>query len=404
MIDLNLSNYIRQCRAQGIGREEIKKSLLEAGWQETDVDEALGMQPTAQLDEPLSYEPVVHRFNKKLLAILVAVGVLVLGGGATAYFYFVEQSPEKVMQKMYTNLANVKSVEWKLESETKMSGEIFKGLSLPQISPGATTTPPTKDAKGEIIATVNLTGGADWKEKGHTKFKFSLDVATTGDDAKNDFQTGFEGRYLDSGLYLQLTKLPLAFPFGLDVLKNNWLKIDIKGVSKKYLEEDNRPQNKLRDEQIQGIKEAWLKANPVSVVSRSSEKIEDMPVYHFVLAMNKEGYREFVLQVAKILELGPAGGELQKTIEKQAELLEFTRLEVWIGKKDYLPYKFLTESKNAFSGEQELRFETSATLYLKNYNKSVEVTAPSPVKTPEELFRELFGNLATSSGTPAVLP
>ncbi len=54
MANQQLSDYVRQQLQQGKNKEEIKSELLEAGWQETDINQTLGMSGSVQPPKPPS--------------------------------------------------------------------------------------------------------------------------------------------------------------------------------------------------------------------------------------------------------------------------------------------------------------------------------------------------------------
>lgn len=114
MINQQLLDYIKQQLQQNTDREKINNSLMANGWQASDIKEAFDsiipsnqpVQPTPPISSgPQSFStfsPQNQRgMNKTLLATVLIIGMLIVGGGTFAYFnYF--QSPEKIVQKMIT--------------------------------------------------------------------------------------------------------------------------------------------------------------------------------------------------------------------------------------------------------------------------------------------------------------
>src|SRR3989338_5525886 len=109
------------------------------GWQASDIKEAFDSiipsnQPaplTSQTPQPFStFSPQPQNgMSKTLLAGIFIICVLVIGGGAFAYFnYF--QSPEKIVQKMTAKLTEVKSLEYSGEIKTEVNtGDLLGGAS-----------------------------------------------------------------------------------------------------------------------------------------------------------------------------------------------------------------------------------------------------------------------------------
>ncbi len=85
MVNQDLLNYINQQLVYGVNKDEIKNILLDTGWQEKDIDDAIN-QTTNLFPESIKPKEVKHISGKKLFA-LVSIGVLILGGGAMGYFY-----------------------------------------------------------------------------------------------------------------------------------------------------------------------------------------------------------------------------------------------------------------------------------------------------------------------------
>lgn len=87
MPNQQLIEYIKQARAAGQNDADIKSALLDAGWQEADVDELFA-----------GLMPAVSRSPKIIITITSAAIALLLAGGGYAYWYFLyepEQSAEQ---------------------------------------------------------------------------------------------------------------------------------------------------------------------------------------------------------------------------------------------------------------------------------------------------------------------
>lgn len=52
MVNSQLSDYVRQQLQQGKNKDEIKNELLGAGWQEGDINQALGVSGSSQPPRP----------------------------------------------------------------------------------------------------------------------------------------------------------------------------------------------------------------------------------------------------------------------------------------------------------------------------------------------------------------
>lgn len=86
MINQQLLDYINQQLISGISQEMIKKALLDSGWQENDIDDAMS-KASNLFTESIKPVEASHILNKKVL-MLVLAGVLIVGSGALGYFYY----------------------------------------------------------------------------------------------------------------------------------------------------------------------------------------------------------------------------------------------------------------------------------------------------------------------------
>lgn len=81
MSNSQLTEYITRRTAQGANKEEIKSALLGAGWQEAPIDEAWhAVFPGSATGKAGSKKGLI-------VALLVLLGLLLVGGGF-AYWYF----------------------------------------------------------------------------------------------------------------------------------------------------------------------------------------------------------------------------------------------------------------------------------------------------------------------------
>jgi len=106
MVTPELIEYIKKCREQNIPDEQIKTALKEQGWEDEDINAGLLhiSQSVESIQSTLTAESIEEKPKKKFLVpIIIIIGILIIGGGAFAYFqFFAKESnaPE------YTNLDN----------------------------------------------------------------------------------------------------------------------------------------------------------------------------------------------------------------------------------------------------------------------------------------------------------
>jgi len=393
MVNQQLLDYIKQQTQQAsVNRDEIKKTLLAAGWQAPDVDEAFKSLTVAA-------SPLIKKFklDKKILIIVVAIvlGLSLVGGGVFAYFsYF--QSPERIIQKMLEKVTDVKSLEY--------AGDINMEFSLDTVDlfgdqanlSGTNTdnlTGATSSALSKKIGKISFdfSGSSDWQDS--TEFKSLLllnlkaEIPMFGEPS-----VGLEARSINKDYYVKLSKAPIIMLFDLSSLENQWIKIDGKNITEAKTDLDN----KLSPAQIAQIKEAFAADKVFKIVATlPSEKIDGVSTYHYKYTIDKEGLRKYILDVDRIIATSSdlTGKKLEDFNQGMNDLVT-PEGEIWVGKKDYLPYKITSNIIVNGTETSKISGNISIVLSAKNFNKPVQVEVPAPVKTTEEIMSVFMGGFA----------
>lgn len=368
MINQKLIDYIKEELKRGVSKDIIKNVLLSKGWQEKDIEESFNL--LKQEEQPTSFKRLSSVFSKKLIVIIVSIvsGIVVIGGGIFAYFYFSEKSPEEVIQLMKEKIKEIKTLEY--------DGEV-KYL--------------TTINKKPYESLVNFTGSLDLRDLDNLKTKISINANPQSDPSQSlDLKLIVIGKIA----YFKLTKffdIPF-FGFFISSLKNQWIKIDTDEIEKlvnqfKLKKEGGLFGNieKLSSEQKNQINKLILNTKFFKITEKlPSEKINGINTYHYKFLLEKKEIINLVQEIIKILKEVPL-------TEKEIEYFNKSSYkgEIWIGKKDFLPYKFNLNFniKENEKSETELR----VLLKLKNYNNSFKIEAPSSAKSLIELMPGLFG-------------
>jgi len=408
MVNQQLLDYIKQQLQQGISKEQIKSSLITNGWQARDIDEAFSsspsIQPLAPSDTPsqsFSSQPS-RRLNKTLLAIVSIIGgVLIIGGGVFAYFnYF--QSPEKIVQKMTVKLTEIKSLEY--------SGEIKAEVNTGDLMGGSSLLQPTQSASNKKLNdfSINFTGLSDIQNLDDPKGLFSFNIKT---DAlpQGEFAFRLEIRTIGKIIYAKLSDVPNLGFFDLSAIKNQWIKIDTEALKKQFglekIEEqlkETQKKQELSPEQIEKLKTAVQQTKIFKITEKlAGEKIEGINTYHYKFAIDKEGVKKLFADISQIVQDKTLTEEELANFDKSFEAVELPEGEIWIGKKDLLPYKIILSSIIKETDKSKTSGKISFTLLLKNFNKPVQIDIPQQAKQLEEFLGELFGGLQglTPGGT-----
>ena len=113
MLNDQLLNYIKQARQSGMADDKINEALLQSGWIESDINEALGQGLEDTVGNPR------RRSKLWLKIILIVVGVFVVLAGVVAVRYYMEQ-------RAIANLEKTGSAEYKqyIESIDKISEQL----------------------------------------------------------------------------------------------------------------------------------------------------------------------------------------------------------------------------------------------------------------------------------------
>lgn len=328
------------------------------GWQEAVINEAFisinsPMSSTppdniaAQQFSTISQQPA-RRINKTLLAVVSILGILIIGGGVFGYFYYFQETPEKVIEKMKTRLTEVKTLEYQ--------GEI---------------------SDFSINFNINFNGKSDVGDLNNPKGLFAFNIK------QGESALGLEIRTIDKVVYIKLNGLPnLAGSFDLSVLSNQWIKIDTAPIK------EDQKQQELTPEQVEKLKQIVKQAEIFKVTEKlASEKNGEVNTHHYKFLIDKNELKKLIVDIIKVVQDKTLTNEELAEFDKVLEAIETLGGEIWIGKKDYLPYKILlmlketAESKTA--GQLQLM---TVTLSFKNYNKPVQIDIPSSVKSIEEIF------------------
>jgi hypothetical protein len=425
MITQELLNYIKQQLQEGKNKQEIKNSLLQVGWQEQDIEEAfssLSINQTSQTPQTniSSFQPPFEqiptkRKNKKLIVIIsiIVLFLAVIGGGIFAYFnYF--QSPEKITQKMIEKLLEIKSLEY--------YGEI-----KPQFTDSSLNN-----------AIIKFSVSSDEQDSNNPKSQFSLDLKIPLPEQllpflrepeqnllppeqnllANELSLGLEARSINKLIYFRINNLDVRFS---DLnskflnepkvnLSSKWVKIDLEEL-KKQLGEFKYEEKELTPEQIKKIKNTIKQTKFVKIVKKlPDEKIEGVKTHHYEFTIDKEEFKNLITNIWNIIteenkKNGTSTGEndnefMNNLMDQEVKdtVMNFvdefskkvnSKSEIWIGKKDLLPYKielnFELKNPEELGGLKTINF----TISFKNFNKPLQIEEPKETISLEEFLNEI---------------
>ena len=229
------------------------------------------------------------------------------------------------------------------------------------------------------------------------KVTFVMDIQTSGDIddyvGKGSFQINIDdglpisigGEYIEINResFFRINKLPDLSLLGLDLsfLNDTWIK------SENQAEEVDQAL-------IDKISEA-LKGKEILVIEEElpNEEVNGKKAFHFKVGINEEVIRESLKDIIidlyiESLDSSPlaipieSDEEIDKAMDEMIDLIGKLDIDIWVGRRDYLPYK-IEVNKDQFM----LRTEFS------EFDEPVEVEAPGSFKTLEEIMEMLmFGS------------
>jgi len=461
MANQNLADYIKSSRVSGANDEMIRQALLSVGWQKADIDEAFNMAgsgsgpiqnpkpaftspqnpvvastmqsfdgiksetPITQSNPITSVQSTGPHFSKKLLISFVVAGVLLLGGGAFGFYYYSGSgTPEEAMNKMYENLASVKTYE--------LSSKIEAGLvkSENPIESSNSSTDPMDQMGGfmeSIISQLklNLTlDGAFDSGDNNPKGKIKIDLSIGNQGAKFGGMA-LESRLIDKKIYTSFSSIDImGFMFmamqggtdnELSKILGKWFVIDPEKDAADLADMEGGLLPVTTDaESIKKAKEILSKYKPFSFGEKiDSDKAGDISVNKYGLTLNQD---QVFSMINESIALSPNAATLCETnrsftmdssalcgpdkkidIKQSIKSISINNGEIWVGKSDYLPYKvkgdLLIEPNNTsdYSSFGSAKVNINFEINLKNFNQPVEVVVPENALNLKDFTKEVFG-------------
>lgn len=401
MANQELLDYVKQQLQQGTPKNQIINSLTTNGWAEPEINEAFALSNAE--NQPLKEENTLSQFqsysqrpikNHKPLIISICIisGLLIVGGGVFAYFnYF--QSPERIFQKMLSTVSQIKSLEYSeeiiIEANISDDANALAGYSQ-AIQNKSTTT-----------LSIGITGKLNIEKIENSNSLFALKIST--DALTSEMSTiGLEMRTIGKIFYINFNELPNLGFIDLSMAKNQWVMIDGEELSKQF--ELDKQEEKLTPETIEKISVAVQKSNIFRITKKlASEKIEGQNTHHYGFIIDKQGIKNLFIDLNKILEDKELTEAELKDFDESLEAIKSMDGEIWIGKKDLLPYKLILTS--TIDDDKKIKASGKITMItlLKNFNQPVEVSVPEGSISLEKFFEKLMGGIQIATSTELLI-
>lgn len=272
------------------------------------------------------------------------------------------------VKQMMTNLSEVKSLEY--------NGEL-----------NAAST----DSSDNTSLNLTFKGGTDENNSSNPLGYFFLGFNLSDSLSDASYKGDFETRTIDNIVYIKFNYTSEVsdpdMQKVLDVVNDQWIKIDPQSLNDSGLNDtlwqdqlqQLQDQQQLTSEQKENIKNLATKYQVMKITEIMADTtVNGASVYHYQYLIDMQ-------------ELQSMMEELNNTINpdsnpyKSRSISEVQNIvgEIWIGKSDLLPYKMTVEPQIDETVNMDF------VLYMKNFNKPLNLDIPSPVKTIEDIQNEI---------------
>ncbi|MCK4453731.1 hypothetical protein KAU51_00020 [Candidatus Parcubacteria bacterium] len=266
--------------------------------------------------------------------------------------------------------------------------------------------------KEEFNIKGNIIGDRDNSDFENLKYSTDFDLSFAAEGI--EFSLAGQSKNIGETGYFKLTTIP-ALPFlepmlimlGIDLnqFKNQWIKVDEESFKEIIGEECNSLQKEKQKEMLKELTNL-LKGESFFRVEEEfpDEEINGKMFYHYLVFLDKETIKKIMPEMfEKIMEYTPEEDETKISEGMTEEFLgEFSKgmdeffkktgeidTEIWLGKKDKLPYRIKIEREIDISefeeGEQGI-VTIKLDINLSEFNQPKEIKAPETFKTLDEIL------------------
>jgi|AntAceMinimDraft_18_1070375.scaffolds.fasta_scaffold02923_2 hypothetical protein len=356
--------------------EEEQQANLEGRINGSNVEEEVH-NPNLEADLQGFQKPQLKKSKNKIiigvisgLAVILAGAVVVLATGIwNPIWNPFQPSPNKVLAEAFENMLDLKTVHSKIIYEIDVQGK--ENFSVEMI----------------------MEGNSDATDILNPKSHITIDTSVFVEEIEMFFDV--EIRSIDEVLYFKVGTIPIIFSLELSKIginvsdwTNKWFKFDSQELGMSFIKtlSDEKKVN-IEKELVQLLSEY-----PIAIVAEKliDEKIEGQNTYHYLLALDKENLKQFLVGLMEIVDKYYAIDDLINMPEEDKQEMsdgidEFFQaiggidFEIWIGKKDKLIYK-VAGRKNLDLSIMELEGEGTLSLNFdmsfSKFNESMEIITP----------------------------
>ncbi len=412
MINNQLLEYIRRELALNVSKEVISANLKSQGWTDEDVREAYAFianqavplaptaapfgsssiiqpQPQQQAEQVSDAQNVsavkssvasfFHKYKTTLSIIVVILFLAIAGGGAYGYYSGMFVSLPGLTSQAIDNIKNVKSATYDTTINVDVSGIKDFSNSLSQLIPGSilpTTFSLTSKGAYDFIDTNN----------GKISSLISIDAGM--------FSTAVDLRMLDNNLYGEIVKAPsISFASMLTEYENKWFSFPFKSGDTQSLSGVVNPvagifgidpsiTDSITPAQKEQLYQITRNAHFVKMVQRfSPDTISGQSSYHFLFDLDREGIVAYFQSLKDYINtVGKNDSKLSSfdptSFSDALNKIEDFKGEIWIGRKDTLPYKLLISFAVKPDESKDEKVKINAVSIFGSWNQPVSILAP----------------------------
>lgn len=319
----------------------------------------------------------IKKRNKKIFFISFLVFVLVLvGSGGFAYYFYNNYylNPERIIKRVFNNLNNINSFSYDGEIKTEVS--YLQDLDNDFLSIDNASFTFEMFLNGNFIQE---------KDKSNLKNELNLisKVGFITDGLNFSFDLDLDAKNNKEEFYLKLNQFPPIPILPLDNIKNKWIKFDIKeDFKEKEIEEEYEKQKEFFD----SIQKEFLKGDIIKITEVFPNKnINGINLYHYGFNLNREEL-DRILDIVFEKDSDYTKEEIQK-IKESFQSFNINNGEIFIGKKDFLPYKI---SFNTYLNSEDFSFQSTDVIFeFNNFNKDLKINFPEDSYSIEEIFMKM---------------
>ncbi|MEA2089007.1 MAG: hypothetical protein U9O55_04195 [Patescibacteria group bacterium] len=364
---------------------------------------------------------------------------------------FFEKKPEKAISLMMDKMSDLKTVKYKTNIAVKMrmdpskmensplsflnngakpkvlgkSVSAFDDMGILPIPDNNMNMPILGDGPTDFKYNIFLSGASDNRDKNNlkneTEFDFNFDIGGMAMSVKG------ETKVVDKKIYFKINQLPILVAPMFGEFSNKWYELDIEELQEFQKQKMEKAGVETDSESFdfeknsKKIKELAKKINKlikdnelISVDKRlKDEKIDNKKCYHYQTSVNKNNLDKFIKGFIKIIgqtfieekidnekfDEVINNPKFNSFINNLYEIIQTTKIEFWIDKKDF----YLRKSKFNFQldfakievNKQKMpkdfaNVEISGDLLYSDFNKPLNIVPPvDPKSLIEEIKLEM---------------